>query len=185
MRFAALIALSLAACTQAPAPPATPLGATSEPQTLEGAQLNAEGLGPIRIGMRESDLRAMFGEPLNQGEINPDAPTCREWSILMTPTGNGVGILSIDGEIERLSIGGDVAIRTPEGIGFGSTAAEVRAAYPDAEREGAEYVPAPGHELFVWRDRENHTGLRFEIGDDERVTDIHAGRSLRSMGGCF
>jgi hypothetical protein len=61
----------------------------------------------------------------------------------------------------------------------------VRAAYPSAERDSAEYTPAPGHELFVWTDRENYIGLRFEIGEDERVTAIHAGADLRNDEGCM
>ena len=87
--------------------------------------------------------------------------------------------------VQSITIDGPTGIRTDRGIAVGDTAAQVLAAYPDAERDSAEYTPPPGHELFVWTDRENYIGLRFEIGEDERVTAIHAGGDLRNDEGCM
>ena len=142
--------------------------------------LSAEGLGPIRIGMRADVVRSILGDLIDVAEPNPNNPNCAEWSI----GGDGVSLLLHDDAVARISAHAPARVITTEGVGIGSIAAQVRAAYPHAERESAEYTPDPGHELFVWTDRDNFQGLRFEIAEDETVSAIHAGGDLRNIEGC-
>jgi hypothetical protein len=153
------------------------------PAVLESTALSSAGLGPIQVGKSVDAFRERFNGRLEQSEPNAANESCAEWAIT-TSNFAFVSFRTYESRVSGLTIGGPVSIRTAEGIGIGSTAAEVRAAYPNAERRGAEYVPEPGHELFVWTDPENHVGLRFEIGEDERVTAIHAGGDLHNDEGC-
>lgn len=136
-----------------------------------------EATGPF-IGMTVDEFQQTFGLDLQrQDEPNANNPGCAEWSA------GSLALLSRDDRIVRLTTR-DRALPTKEGIRVGDSGARVRAAYPAAERRSAEYVPEPGHELFVWSDADNYVGLRFEIGENGRVTAIHAGTDLRNDEGC-
>lgn len=180
--FAALLAI--AACGQAAAPAGEPPPQdwSQLPEGLAGASLTTEGLGPIRIGGPAAAVQDAFPNRFEEGEAYEASPDCREYGLFASPPGQ-VAILAYDGVVHRISLY-DTLLRTDRGVGIGSTAAEVMAAYPEAERQSAEYTPPPGHELFVWTDRETHVGLRFEIGENERVTAIHAGSDLNNIEGC-
>ncbi len=185
MRFVVLAAfLALTACGQAAAPVdgPPPQDWSQLPQALADASLTSDGLGPIRIGGPVAAVLAAFPNRFEEGEAYEASPECREYGLFASPPGQ-VALLTYNGVVQRISLY-DTALRTDRGVGIGSGAAEVIAAYPDAERASAEYTPAPGHELFVWANRETHVGLRFEIGENERVTAIHAGSDLTNIEGC-
>lgn len=187
--FAAIIALGLAACqvtptadqARTPAP-----AAASDP--LDGARLSDKGLGPIRVGMRINELRTFLGDRLLQSEDYLADEGCRDWFV--DDRHGGVHLTVVDDVVVMISIHASVfddpPWRTVEGIGILDTAADVRAAYPDAERRSAEYVPEPGHELFVWSDPSNSdeefAGIRFDIAENQRVNSIHVGESIVSLG---
>jgi hypothetical protein len=185
MRIIVLVAfLALTACGQPTAPldEPPPQDWSRLPQALADASLTSDGLGPIRIGGPVTTVQDAFPNRFEEGEAYEASPDCREYGLFASPPGQ-VALLAYDGVVHRISLY-DTLLRTDRGVGIGSSAAEVIAAYPDAERQSAEYTPAPGHELFVWTDREDHIGLRFEIGENERVTAIHAGSDLNNIEGC-
>jgi hypothetical protein len=184
MRF--IVAIALCACAQTPPAP-DPFAFVEPPGPrawIGDATLSPEGLGGIRIGESINSVQAALDYRLEQAEPVELSPGCGEWGIRIDWNA-GVGMMTQDQIVQSITITGPTGIRTDEGIAVGDTAAQVLAAYPDAERDSAEYTPAPGHELFVWSDRENYVGLRFEIGEDERVTAIHAGTDLRNDEGCM
>jgi hypothetical protein len=179
-----ILTLMLAACS-ASALPQDDEALAADPRAWFGnATLSSEGLGAVRVGESIEPAQAALGFRLEQAEPVELSPGCGEFGVQLE-TNAWVSMLTQDGIVERISITGPTGIRTAEGIAVGDTAAQVRAAYPNAIRESAEYTPAPGHELIVWTDPENYIGLRFEIGEDERVTDIHAGGSLSNIEGCM
>lgn len=186
MRFIiAAAALCVSACMSA-SPVEAPFEFVEPPEPrawIGEATLSPEGLGGIRIGEGIAPVQAALDYRLEEGEPDPGSAGCDEWGIRIDWNAS-VSMLTEDNVVQRISIDGPTGIRTAEGIAVGDTVAQVLATYPNAERDSAEYVPAPGHELFVWTDRENYVGLRFEIGEDERVTDIHAGTNLRNDEGC-
>lgn len=174
-------ALSACAATQAPDAFLEP----PEPRAWIGdATLSAAGLGPIRIGESIAPVQSALGYHLNESEPVELSSGCGEFAVRVESNAS-IYMLTQDAIVQKIVIDGPTGIRTAEGIAVGDTAAQVLAAYPDAERDSAEYTPPPGHELFVWTDRENYVGLRFEIGEDERVTAIHAGHDLRNDEGCM
>ena len=65
-------------------------------------------------------------------------------------------------------------LRTDRGIGVGSTEAEVRAAYSPLREEPHDYLAPHGKNLY-FGGSESEPGLRFELGEDDRVSHVHAG----------
>jgi hypothetical protein len=179
-------ACSALACAQPP-PAAAPFVSVEPPEPrawIGEATLSPEGLGAIRIGESIASVQALLGYRLEQAEPVALSPGCGEWSISFDQNA-GVAMMTQDAIVQSITLYGATGVRTAEGVAVGDTAAHVLRAYPDAERRRAEYTPEPGHELFVWSDREHQVGLRFEIGEDERVTAIHAGGDLRNDEGCM
>jgi hypothetical protein len=180
---AIILAAILCACAQSPPSPANFVEPPDPRAWIGDATLSPQGLGHIEIGKSIAPVQAALDYWLTQAEPSENSPGCGEYGIEFDTTA-GIGIQTQDGIVTRVSIDGPSGIRTAEGIAVGDTAVQVRAAYSNAERRSAEYVPAPGHELFVWTQPDAHIGLRFEIGEDERVTAIHAGTDLSNDEGC-
>lgn len=183
MRLTLVVAaLCLAACAQTPKEPWHVYYADGEPLAapLAGAQLSTDGLGPLRVGARVEDVNALLNAELEAIATDGD---CQEWSVVHAPSG-AISLLSRGSRVVRISTFGELGIRTPEGIGIGSTAADVRAAYPNAERVEAEYYDEPAHELYVWRDTGAWIGMFFRINEQERVSEMYAGGELKNIEGC-
>lgn len=183
-RFAFAFVLVATACGEAPVPdsgappvnavlsvpaaspaPAAPASAPAEPV------LTAAGYDTIRIGAPPS---AAEGYALTDDGSYQDS--CRIYASERLP--NTYAIVE-DGRVMRLTAfhreGSDSSpVRTERGIGPGSTEAEVRAAYAPLREQPHHYVGPPAKDLF-FGGSESEPGLRFEIGDDGRVTALHAG----------
>ena len=161
---------------------ATSGGATS---SLSALRLSWEGLGPVRVGMSVPEasgaLHTRFGDALEGGDNS-----CTEYGLPDAAPGGGIAIMAIDGKIARVTIvSGALGVRTPEGIGIGSTEQEVRAAYPGTADSPAPYDEPPAHDLTFWR-HPNADGIRFEIDAHGRVVRMHGGNSaITAIEGCL
>lgn len=161
----------------APAAPATtpvmPSARPSPPPPTSQApsvvMLTPEGIGGLRIGTPARDIGEGF-------VADDDATgTC---VIYTSPRYRGAWVMVEDGIVRRVSVGGLLGqaddIATASGIRVGATEAAVRAAHPDLREEGHEYVAPPAKNLYTAAT--DRPGLRFEIDDQGRVSQIHGGQ---------
>jgi hypothetical protein len=186
-RIAAILLLALAGCggvdrapqgsgpagtaaTNAAAPPAARDKAAAP--AASGPYLRADGYDTIRIGAPPA---AAAGYALADDGSYDDV--CRIYSSPRLP---GVYLIVENGLVMRITAHADpgetpATLRTDRGIGVGSTEAEVRAAYAPLREQPHHYVAAPAKDLFFGGEGAS-PGLRFEMGEDGRVSALHAGR---------
>jgi len=145
-----------------PATTATPTPAA--PAATNPNALALEGLGDLQIGA-PVPRRSSFAE---RGAQIPGS-TCHTVS---SPDFPGVYAITVDGEVRRITVGGSSPVKLVEGIGVGSTEAEVRAAFPSFREEPHKYIESPAK--YLTQPGEDPR-LRFEIDKDGKVSLIHVG----------
>ena len=164
---------------------------TTEPAFVEALVLGAEGLGPVRFGAEPNGVIdyvvSFLGSPTDDtGWVEPDEfALCPgdevrriEWGALRLSFGD-VSTFALD----RLHVyawqygldgqlGEDpVGLRTAEGIGLGSTIAELREAYPEVELyEGDDELFPPGFALS-----DTFFGFTTGLGPDDLVIEMFSG----------
>jgi len=186
--LATLATLTLVACASpersetepSAAPTSTPVqtnSATPEASvsaTGEETTLALEGLGELAVGKpvpAESSFKLRGAQA---------SDTCQLYS---SPEYAGVYAIVEDKQVRRITVSRKSPIRLVEGIGVGSTEKEVLAAFPGFKSEPHKYVAAPAKYLTQ---PGNDPRLRFEIGEDGKVTDVHVGMNpqLSYVEGC-
>lgn len=186
-----------AACSEpepaTPAPPATetPAPTPETPTVPAGNVLSAEGFGPVRVGMTEAEVVALWGAA--SGHMT-ETGTCQILNFAQAPA--GVLVMFNDGRVGRISLTRNATFDTDRGLGLGDQAAEVKRVYGAAlQSQPHKYQEAPAEDLFVWNGgprAESYVqdaaarGVRYEIGSDGKVMAIHAGGpSIQLVEGCF
>lgn len=180
----AAAALALAACSpktgEAPAQPTPPADAPPTPTSAPaGDVLSAGGLGPIKVGMTEQEAWTAYG-----AADKPPAADPKACHLLSFPNLKGVQAMVEDGKISRLTLK-EAGPLTDKGLGVGSTAEQVKAAYGAAlTSEPHKYEPAPAAYLTAWA-TPGKAGVRYEIGKDGKVAAVHGGGpSILYVEGC-
>jgi hypothetical protein len=119
-----------------------------------------------------------------QGEAFDNEGSCIE---LYAPDNElpGMYFMFLDGKLSRVSAIAPSALKTPRGMGIGSTADEVRAAYGDKlQAEVHHYDGAPAEYLTYWL-KPNVSGVRFETDGNRKVQTVHVGNgSIQYIEGC-
>lgn len=188
--LAAMGALALAACSQAPhgqtdadiaaaesaaatddgaltAAPGAPAAATGTPAPPAGGGkvLALEGLGDLKVG-----------EPVPKGSSFAERGAQNGAECRIVRSADYPGVYAITqgegGPVRRITVGGRSDVKLAEGIGVGASEAAVRAAYPGLNASPHKYVGAPAKYLTQ---PGGDSRLRFEIGENGRVSLIHAG----------
>lgn len=131
--------------TPTPTPSPTPTEAQPSPIDLSSPQTWIIGdatVGPLRLGQPRNDaaaaMTAFTSEP-NQCNVDIYLSTSSHMSVVLSPDPSGTSVDSI-----RIDAGNDPlppSPRTAEGIGLGSTVAEILAAYPDIQRPDPNRYP--------------------------------------------
>ncbi|MGB7654789.1 MAG: hypothetical protein WBL74_04840 [Novosphingobium sp.] len=185
--LAPLMILALAACSdgaaddQAAPPPETAMpgqavavsevpgldetGSPLPEGTVSDHVLTLDGLGALKIG-----------QPLPKGGTWAErgaqtSDTCR---LVSSPKYPGVYAIAEGGKVRRITVSEKSDVRTVEGIGFGSSRAQVDGAFPGFREsqhkyvEGGKYLTAPGAE-------KGNVAVRFELDASGKVTTMHVG----------
>jgi hypothetical protein len=149
--------------------------------------LTSEGYGPVRIGMREAQARAVLGPDVrddtkDSAAAGMDTAACHHIWVGAEP--KDVVYMVEAGRVTRITVTGG-GVKTGEGLALGATEAAVRAAYGDRlEVEPHAYVEAPAKYLTAWTVPERR-GVRYETDFEGLVSGIHAGGpSIRYIEGC-
>ena len=140
---------------------------TEKPPSADAASpittLALEGLGDLVIG-----------KPVPKGSsfAQRGAQISDACHTISSPGYPGVYAITEHGEVRRITVGERSEVKLAEGIGVGSSEAEVLKAFPGFRSTPHKYVAAPGKYLTQ---PGNDPRLRFEIGADGRVSQMHVG----------
>ena len=130
-------------------------------------RLSSRGLGPIRVGMRVSDVERITGRSMFKGY--GEYASCQLWSLSGAP---GLSLMRAYGRIARIEAYRG-RWRSNRGVRIGDSEAKVRRRYRGVRAEPHPYVP-PGKYLIVGGARRR---MIFETNPAGRVTSFRGGRS--------
>ncbi len=128
--------------------------------------LTLAGLGALTIGQ---------AVPAGSGWAERGAQISDSCRTVSSPDFPGVYAIVGDGKVRRITVGERSGVKLVEGIGVGSTEAEVRAAFPGFRQAPHEYAGPPAKYLTAPNAAGGDPALRFEIGADSRVSLVHVG----------
>lgn len=138
----------------------TPAGAGA---STNDKTLALEGLGDLVVG-KPVPAGSSFAE--RGAQVND---TCRTISSSRYP---GVYAIVENGQVRRITVGERSDVKLVEGIGVGTSEKDLLAAFPGFRSTAHKYVEAPAKYLDQ---PGNDPRLRFEIGQNGRVSLIHVG----------
>lgn len=156
--IAALLAVAITGCSAVPSDVITKPTESAAPApsvSIDPADpstwiISADGIGPIALGqsLDEATLALSSFTEQDLGCDNPGvrlytAPGAPTVALFLANTGPTVAGIRISDYEQRLPVG--ASPRTAEGLGLGSTVAEVQAEYADAVGEAAAGVPNYTH----------------------------------------
>ena len=144
----------------------TEAGTTS---TISQAPLGIDGIGPVRVGMTTAQAAAAASIPMR---LQSAVGSCGKATFVGGPPGLSF-MTNLDG-IRRVDVT-EPSIKTAEGIGIGSTEAEVTRAYGNrVTTQPHEYTN--GHYLVVTSEKPDLANYRFVFETDgTRVTLFRSG----------
>lgn len=141
------------------ASPATPVPGGSKVLTLEG-------LGDLMVGK---------AVPKDGTWAERGAQTGTACRTVSSPDYPGVYAILEGGAVRRITVGQRSDVKLIEGIGVGTTAKDVVAAFPGFRSEPHKYEEAPAKYLTAPNAAGGDVALRFEIGRDGKVAMMHVG----------
>ena len=146
------------------APPTTPSPSAETPAPTP--VLTLEGLGDLRIG---------FAIPQNSTWSAPNVQASDGCTMYSSPDYPDTWVMVTGGLVRRISVGPESDVKLIEGIGAGATEAEVRSYFGGFRETPHKYEEAPAKDLTAPNADSGDTALRFEIGADGKVSQMHVG----------
>lgn len=150
-----------AAPSRAPPRPAPPADGPPAANILA-----LEGLGALRIGQ---------AVPQGSGWAERGAQISDSCRTISAPDHPGVYAIVEDGLVRRITVGERSRVKLIEGVGVGSTEAEVRAAFPGFREGPHKYAEPPAKYLTAPNAPSGDPALRFEIDAEGKVSLMHVG----------
>lgn len=182
-------ALALAACSAAPE-----TAATNAPAPVEVAAANSAAATPLppKPGPAEAPAKAtpadqVLGlEGLGDLRIGQPVPKGSSWGergaqiddscrTVSSPDYPGAYAIVSGGTVRRITIGQRSSVKLAEGFGIGATERAVREFFAGFREEPHKYEEAPAKYLTAPNAANGSSALRFEIGQDGKVSLIHVG----------
>lgn len=179
--FTALALLPLAACSSGPGEPSATASATGEASAVDATPsqvpapatpaadaqvLGLEGLGDLKIGQPV---------PVGSSWATRGAQESDACSTVSSPGYPGVYAIVEEGKVRRITLGANARVQLAEGIGVGASEADVKKWFAGFREEPHKYEAAPAKYLTAPNARPGESALRFEIGTDDKVSQIHVG----------
>ncbi|MGB5725039.1 MAG: hypothetical protein WBM39_11560, partial [Parasphingorhabdus sp.] len=170
----------LAACSSQSSPDADPAAdetvsvtkpmapektAPATPPAPSANTLSLAGLGDLRIGAAVPATSRWREEEVQASD------TCR---VLTSPDYPGGYAITEGGKIRRISIGERSPVKLAKGIALGASEADVKKQFPFPATPH-KYADAPAKYLTAPNAASGDSALRFEIGSDGKVGQIHVG----------
>lgn len=163
---------------------------------LDGAAIDAGGIGPIRAGMTVAEAEDAAGVTMTTSEVDTFGGRCyfadvdgmaeRFSFLVVSPTDEPVTDPR-DGIIGRVSVYDGMAdpVTDDRGVGLDGTEDDVRAVYADLRIEESGHAYVDGLYLDIRPADRDDVVLRFETNEGE-VTAIHGGLAevARYVEGC-
>jgi hypothetical protein len=164
---------SAAAPAEMPQPAASPAARPSGVTNV----LTLEGLGALKVGQA---VPAGSGWAVRGAQISDACQTAS------SPDYPSVYAIVEGGQVRRISVGGVSDVKLVEGVGVGSSEKEVRGWFAGFREEPHKYVEAPAKYLTAPNAGSGDPALRFEIGQESKVSIIHIGTApqLNYVEGC-
>jgi hypothetical protein len=146
-------------------------------------KLTPAGWGPVRIGMTRAQVSKALHVQLEGDAFDNDGECVELYSSNEKLA--GLYFMFLDGKLSRISAVEKSSVKTPRGLGVGSNAEAVRAAYGEKlKAEPHHYEAEPAEYLTYWL-KPAQSGVRFETDAHRNVEAIHAGdRSIDLVEGC-
>ncbi|WP_395393475.1 hypothetical protein WBP07_00605 [Novosphingobium sp. BL-8A] len=179
------LAVALAACSSEPGKtpeqaseqtgetatePALPDEAVTEAPTATpaagGKVLSLEGLGDLRIGAPV---------PSGSSWAERGAQVSDSCHTVTSPDYPGVYAIVEQGKVRRITLGKRSEVRLVEGVGVGSSEADVKKWFAGFREEPHKYEAAPAKYITAPNAKGGDSALRFEIGHDGKVSAVHVG----------
>lgn len=173
-----LASLSLASCGEEPASPdvdAQRAQAPSAPDTTTAPPVPSQPdplvLGPDGLG----DLRLGAPVPAGSAWAAGGAQASDTCLLYNSPDWPGAYAIVENGKVQRITLMRDAKARLASGIAVGADEAQVLKAYPGLREDLHAYVEPPAKYLTAPDAKDGKPALRFEIGTNRKVQQIHLG----------
>lgn len=146
-----------------PPPPSPPTGAHA---SASPPVIGLDGL---------DDLRIDEPVPANTSWAERGAQVGDACRTVSSPAYPGVYAMVVNGKVQRITVGKRSEVKLAEGVGAGATEKEVKQWFAGFEATPHKYEAAPAKYLTAPNAANGSSALRFEIGQDARVSFIHVG----------